>query len=246
VSGDWQVATDHDDIAYKRLATTVDLTGASSASLDFSTSYRTELDWDFMFVEVHTVGQDDWTTLPDANGHTSQSTGSPGNSSCESGWAAQLHPQMDYYQTLNPDGTCSPTGNGGEWHATSGASTGIEQWSIDLSDYVGSEIEVSISYATDWGTGDLGVFLDDASVTVDGNVVSDESFEVDLGDWTLIGAPPGSVANPNDWERVGVVYEVASIVGTEDTVLMGFGFEAIDTQEERNEVMLRALKYLFL
>jgi hypothetical protein len=246
VSGDWQVATDHDDIAYKRLATTVDLTGASSASLDFSTSYRTELDWDFMFVEVHRVGQDDWTTLPDANGHTSQSTGSPGNSSCESGWAAQLHPQMDYYQTLNADGTCSPTGNGGEWHATSGASNGIEQWSIDLSDYVGSEIEVSISYATDWGTGDLGVFLDDASVTVDGTVVSDESFEVDLGDWTLIGAPPGSAANPNDWERVGIVYEVASVVGTEDTVLMGFGFEAIDTQEERNEVMLRALKYLFL
>jgi murein tripeptide amidase MpaA len=246
VTGDWQVATDHDDVAYKRLATTVDLTGASSASLDFSTSYRTELDWDFMFVEVHRVGQDDWTTLPDANGHTSQSTGTPGNSSCESGWAAQLHPQMDYYQTLNPDGTCSPTGNGGEWHATSGASTGIEQWSIDLSKYAGSEIEVSISYATDWGTGDLGVFLDDASVTVDGNVVSDESFEIDLGDWTLIGAPPGSAANPNDWERVGVVYEVASVVGTEDTVLMGFGFEAIDTQEERNEVMLRALKYLFL
>ena len=28
-----------------------------------------------MFVEAHTVGQDDWTTLPDLNGHTSQDTG---------------------------------------------------------------------------------------------------------------------------------------------------------------------------
>jgi hypothetical protein len=199
-----------------------------------------------MFVEVHTVGQDDWTTLPDSNGHTSDFTGSPGNSSCEAGWAAQLHPQIDYYQTLNPDGTCTPTGvNGGEWNATTGPSAGIEDWSIDLSGYAGSQIEVSITFATDWGTGDLGVFLDDVSITVDGGVVSDTSFETDLGGWSIIGAPPGSAPNPNDWQRVGVLYEVASIVGTEDTLLMGFGFEAVATQEQRNEVMLRALTHLF-
>ena len=28
-----------------------------------------------MFVEAHTVGQDDWTTLPDPNGNTSDDTG---------------------------------------------------------------------------------------------------------------------------------------------------------------------------
>ena len=28
-----------------------------------------------MFVEAHTVGQDNWTTLPDLNGHTTQVTG---------------------------------------------------------------------------------------------------------------------------------------------------------------------------
>ena len=27
-----------------------------------------------MFVEAHTVGQDDWTTLPDENGNTSQAS----------------------------------------------------------------------------------------------------------------------------------------------------------------------------
>jgi hypothetical protein len=89
------------------------------------------------------------------------------------------------------------------------------------------------------------VFLDDVSITVDGGVVSDTSFETDLGDWSVIGAPPGSAPNPNDWQRVGVLYEVASIVGTEDTLLMGFGFEAVATQEQRNEVMLRALTHLF-
>ena len=38
-------------------------------------SYDTEPDFDYVFVEAHTVGQDDWTTLPDANGNTSQDTG---------------------------------------------------------------------------------------------------------------------------------------------------------------------------
>ena len=43
---------------------------AGGATLTFQTSYDLELDFDYMFVEAHTVGQDDWTTLPDANGHT--------------------------------------------------------------------------------------------------------------------------------------------------------------------------------
>ena len=36
-----------------------------------------------MFVEAHTVGQDDWTALPDANGKTSSDTGD----SCPEGLA---------------------------------------------------------------------------------------------------------------------------------------------------------------
>jgi bacillopeptidase F (M6 metalloprotease family) len=194
VTGDWQMATGHDDVAYKRLAATVDLTGAATASVDFSTSYGIDSDWDYMFVEVHTVGADDWTTLPDANGHTSQATGL----SCLSGWADQLHPQLFHYQDI----ACNPTGTTGVWHATTGVSDGIEQWSIDLSAYAGSQVEVLISFATDWGTGDLGVFVDDVITTVDGAVVSVTSFEDGLGDWTIPGAPDGSVANPNDWQRV--------------------------------------------
>jgi hypothetical protein len=236
VTGDWQMATGHDDVAYKRLATTIDLTGAATGSLDFSTSYGIETDWDYMFVEVHTVGSDDWTTLPDANGHTSQGTGQ----SCTSGWADQLHPQLFHYQ----DAACNPTGTTGAWHATTGGSDGIEEWSIDLSAYAGSQVEVSISYATDWGTGDLGVFLDDVTVSVDGAAVSATSFEDGLGDWTVPGAPEGSVANQNDWQRVGVLFEIASIVATDDTLLFGFGFEGIETADQRNEVMRRSLVHL--
>ncbi len=235
VTGDWQMATDHADVAYKRLSRTIDLTGASAASLDFSTSYAIEANWDYMFVEVHTVGQDDWTTLPDANGHTGTSTGD----SCASGWAEELHPFLLHYQ----DDACNPTGTTGAWNAATGASDGVEDWSIDLSAYAGSEIEVSISYATDWATGDLGVFLDDVTVDIDGSTET-ESFEDGLGAWSVPGAPEGSAGNANDWERVGVLFEVAAIVATDDTLLFGFGFEGISTAAERNEVMARSMEHL--
>ena len=69
-----------------------------------------------VFVEAHHVGQDDWTTLPDANGHTSDATGE----SCPAEWR-DLHPFLDHYQTVNADGTCSPTGTTGVWNAASGS-----------------------------------------------------------------------------------------------------------------------------
>ena len=43
----------------------------AGAQLSFWVTRDTEPDWDFMFVEAHPVGSDDWTTLPDLNGHTS-------------------------------------------------------------------------------------------------------------------------------------------------------------------------------
>ncbi|HEX6254749.1 MAG TPA: M14 family zinc carboxypeptidase [Euzebyales bacterium] len=243
--GEWQVAAQHNDRSYKRLARAIDLTGAgTSATLEFSTTYQTEADWDYFFVEVHTVGEDNWTTLPDSNGHTSVDTGS----SCTSGWAEQIHPQLEHYQTVTTDedgqATCSGTGTTGEWHATSGPSDGIEDWSIDLSAYVGQQIEVSLTYATDWATGDLGVFVDEPVITADGATLAETSFEQDLGGWEVIGAPEGSGTNPTDWQRIGAIYQFGAAITTEDTVLHGFGFEGIATEAERNEVMQRSMDYL--
>ena len=48
---------------------------AGGGDLTFWTSYDTEADWDFLAVEARTAGGNDWTTLPDANGHTTQDTG---------------------------------------------------------------------------------------------------------------------------------------------------------------------------
>ena len=47
----------------------------AARQLSFDVHRDTEPSWDFAFVEARTAGGDDWTTLPDANGHTSQDTG---------------------------------------------------------------------------------------------------------------------------------------------------------------------------
>ena len=157
------------DATYKRLTRTINVP-AGGADLSFWVSHDTEQDWDFVFVEAHTVGQDDWTTLPDANGHTSTSTGD----SCPEGWR-ELHPFLDHYQTLNADNTCSPTGTTGTWNADSGNSGGWQQWSVDLSAYAGKQVEVSIAYVSDWSIQGLGTFVDDIVVSTGEGTTSFET-----------------------------------------------------------------------
>ena len=53
-----------------------------------------------MFVEAHEVGTDDWTTLPDANGHTDTGTGD----SCAAGWSTSCTRSSAHYQGAD----CSP------------------------------------------------------------------------------------------------------------------------------------------
>ena len=77
------------DVSYKRLTKTFTVP-SGGGEMDFWTSYNTEGDWDYTFVEAHNVGQDNWTTLPDLNGHTTQSTT---GQSCAAGWnsSAPVH-----------------------------------------------------------------------------------------------------------------------------------------------------------
>jgi Zinc carboxypeptidase len=224
------------DVSYKRLTRTINVP-AGGANLSFWVSHDTEPDWDFVFVEAHTVGQDNWTTLPDSNGHTSTSTGD----SCPEGWR-ELHPFLDHYQTLNADDTCSPTGTTGSWNADSGSSSGWVQWSVDLSAYAGTQVEVSIAYVSDWSFQGLGTFVDDIVVSTGEGTTS---FETGMDGWTASGAPPGSAPNLNDFVRTTAaeIPEGAAIT-TEDTIYFGFGFEGIATPAARNAVMARAMGYL--
>jgi hypothetical protein len=235
-TGEQYVYSQIADVSYKRLTRTVDVP-AGGGNLDFWTSYDTEGDWDYVFVEAHTPSQNDWTTLPDLNGHTSTATGE----SCAAGWR-ELHPQLDHYQTFDEgSSTCTATGTTGSWHAASGNSAGWQNWAVDLGAWSGRSVEVSITYASDWGTQGLGTFVDD--VTLPGGAST--SFETGLDGWTVAGAPPGSAPNANDWEVTDAGgFPVGATITTPRSLLFGFGFEGIATAAERNEVMGRALDHL--
>jgi hypothetical protein len=236
-TGEQYVYSQISDVAYKRLTREINVPASGNQSMTFWTSYDTEPAWDHLFVEARTPGGDDWTTLPDANGHTTPDTGD----SCDAGWR-DLHPQLDHYQTFDRDaGTCTGTGSTGAWHAASGNSGGWVQWEVDLSEWAGETVEVSIAYATDWAVQNLGVFIDDVTLP-DG---SSTSFETGFDGWEVTGPPPGSGPNANNWIRTDAEgFPVGSSISTPDSILMGFGFEGISTQKSRNDVMGRVLDHL--
>jgi hypothetical protein len=237
-TGDWHLFSGQADESYKRLSRTVDLTGATAGRLEFVTSYETEGNWDYLFVEAHEVGSDDWTTLPDLNGHTDTDTGL----SCPEGWN-ELHPFLDHYQTKQGE-DCTATGTTGSWNAASGSSAGSEEWAVDLSAYAGRQVEVSITYVSDWGTQGIGVFLDDVSVSTNAGVVTETSFEADLGGWAVAGPPEGSAANITDWARSQLAYEEGAVTVTQDTIYTGFGLEGLSA-EKRADFVTRSMDYLF-
>jgi hypothetical protein len=236
------------DSSFKRLTKTFDLTGKTSADLQMQISADTEPDWDYLAIEAHTVGQDDWTTLPDQNGHTTQDLGL----SCPQIPMVELHPFVKHYETYtgpaggSADATCEPVGTIGNpvgaWNAFTGNSGGFQPWKIDLSAYAGKQVEVSISYISDVGTQGLGVFVDDAKVTADGAVIDSTSFEDGLGGWSVPGAPEGSPANHNDWIQTGSVgYIDGPGVATKHSVYWGFGLEGVTGADTRATLVKDAL-----
>jgi hypothetical protein len=227
------------DVTYKRLTREI-VVPAGGGELTFWTSYDTEPDWDYLAVEARTAGGNDWTTLPDANGHTSQGTGQSCPAPSSGGWRT-LHPHLDHYQTRAADSTCTPTGTTGQWNAATGNSGGWQQWRIDLSGYAGKTVEISIAYISDWGTQNLGVFLDDFAWP--GGSTSFEG--TDTGGWQITGPPEGSGANANNWEITDAGgFPVGASITTPRSILMGYGFETISTAEQRNAVMGRIASYL--
>jgi hypothetical protein len=239
------------DGGYKRLTRTIDLssvTAAQAPALQFQASWDTEPDFDYVFVEAHTVGQEDWTTLPDTNGNTSQDTGA-GCPDDDPFWL-QLHPFLTHYITRS--GTtgafeCAPTGTSGAWNAATGNSAGWQDWNVDLSAYAGKQVEVSITYQQDPAVSGLGVFVDDTKVVTSGGTLDAEGFETagDLGPWTPTGPPEGSPGNANNWIQTGSVGFVDGPgVATGDTLYWGYGLEGVTGADSRAQLMRDALGYL--
>jgi peptidase M1-like protein len=211
------------DFSYKRLTRTISVP-AGGAQLSFDAYRNTEESWDFLFVEARTAGGDDWTTLPDLNGHTTQETGA-----CPYNWWEGVNgfvtnPFLEHYLTPfladpgdpdDPDDdfwSCTPSGTTGDWNARSGSSDGWETWTVDLADAGGAprQVEVSITYASDWAVQLPGVAIDDIAVSTG---VGSTGFEND-GDvfdgWVVGPAPVGDDPNENSWV---VATEMAAIPG---------------------------------
>ncbi|MEK9522198.1 immune inhibitor A [Streptomyces venezuelae] len=234
-------AVKHADDTWARLSRTVDLTAVPAAvapRLDFQVSFDTEPGYDNLVVEAHTVGQDDWTTLPDRNGGTS--TEAPAD--CGEGFYLRGHPFLARYLTVGEDG-CATTGTTGSWNAFTGPSNGWRQASVDLSAWAGKKVELSISYISDPGTGEMGVFVDDTRL-VTGATTESEGFETGFGAWTVAGAPAGSPGNGSDWTRSGALFHSQAAVTTRDTVLLGYGLEQVPRATDRARLVGRALQVL--
>ena len=84
----------HADDSYMRLTKTVDLTGSRAAQLQFQLSLNSEAAYDHFIVEAHTVGQDNWTTLPELGGAT---TTDPPARVQRPGFLLDLHPFLRHY-----------------------------------------------------------------------------------------------------------------------------------------------------
>ena len=184
-------------MSYKRLTREIAVP-AGGGELTFWTSYDTEPDWDYLAVEARTAGGDDWTTLPDANGHTSHEHGRelPGQ---HVGLGGRAAPAPDALPDVRP-------GQPGDVHVARAppacgtprpaARTAGSSGRINLNDYAGKTVEISVAYISDWGTQNLGVFLDDFAWP--GGSTSFEG--TDTGGWQITGPPPGSGANANNFE----------------------------------------------
>jgi len=246
--------SDRADEAYKRLTRTITVP-AGGATMSFWASYNLELNFDYLIVEAHTVGQDNWTTLPDANGHTSSDLSE--DESCPGGWsnpadaANVLHPFLTHYQTFDPaTGTCSATGTTGSWNAANGSSSGWQQWQVDLSQFAGQQVEISITALSDWGFQQFpGVFIDDIVVSTGEGSTSFEDDGDPTDGWTVPGAPQDDAGiegpNRNDWiRRPGLGIKEGAAIATPDTLYLGFGLEGVTGAATRAQVMDRAIDYL--
>ncbi|WP_166134344.1 M14 family metallopeptidase [Nocardioides ochotonae] len=240
VEGEWYVGGLHSDDSYMRLTRQVDLSGVAAGdapTLQARLSFDLEEGYDHAIVEARTVGQDDWTTLPETGGLTSTTV----PTECEAGFLLETHPFLLHY--LTPGDPCTPTGTTGEWNSMTGdsAADGGDGWqeaSFDLSAYAGSQVEVSISYVTDPGTGGTGLFIDDTRLSVGGQVVDSEGFETGLGPWAFADVPPGSSPGTGQFTRSQSLYSPA--VRTRDTVLLGFGVEQVASAAEQSALLRRA------
>jgi len=228
----------HRDASYTRLTRTIDLSGVTAAQapkLQFQLSINTEPSYDNVIVEAHTPGQDNWTTLPDANGGSQTS---PPAECTANGFLLQLHPFLRHYLG---GANCTAAGTSGSWNSFTGSTQGWKQVAIDLSAYAGQQVEVSIAYVTDPGGGGVGAFVDDTKLTTAAGTVWADGFEGATSSWSVTGPPEGSPPNAANFEIGLTPPEFFAGTSTTDSLLLGFGIEQVANPADRAKLVKQAL-----
>ncbi len=237
IEGDFAVSAAHADDSYMRVSRTFDLSGIADTDVptfEAQMSWDTEIGYDHVIVEAHTVGLDDWTTLPDLNSGTT--TDVPFE--CEAGFLLDEHPNLLRY--LTPGDPCTPA-TAGVWNSFTGSSGGWTPVAFDLTPYAGQQVELVISYVTDPFTGGAGVVIDDTRLITTGGLIEAEGFETGLGAWAVLDAPDGSPGNVVNFERGPGIGGIIAAVSTADTVVLGFGLEQLEDPGIRAAVIATSL-----
>jgi hypothetical protein len=117
----------------------------TGATLNFMSYYEIESNWDYGYVEVYDITDDEWYTLP---GLTTVSTlpQPQDNPNCPDGFDPQ-----DYFAA-------------GRWNAFTGFSPGWYQETMDLTPFAGHDIELYFTYWTDPFYLELGWYIDDIEI----------------------------------------------------------------------------------
>ena len=209
--GSQMLFSDVSEPAYKRLTRELSIP-SGGATLSFDTFHDTEPGWDFLFVEARTAGGDDWTTLEEAGGQTSQDVGA-----CP-GFLGD-NPFLDHYLTPflvdehdpgdpeDDEYTCTPSGTSGDWRAASGEQSDWESWEFALPNAGPDpiQLEVSITYASDAFVQLRGVTLDNLVMSTGEGSTSFEEDSDTLDGWIVGDAPEGSAPNQNSWTPISVL-----------------------------------------
>jgi hypothetical protein len=228
-SGDLKMSSNGDAWAWYRFHQYFDLTGLSTATLNFYTQYDIELDWDYGYVEVHDLTMDTWYTLKGINTvDTLPKNEGIDNENCpgdETDWG--LEP-TGYYED-------------GLWNAFTGTVTEWYEESMDLTPFVGNEIEIYFTYWTDPYTIGGGWFVDDVSILELGEF---DDFDGETSDWIVeSGWTRDMSLHDNDFE-VDIITINEGVVDTIESMPLDefqdgtATFELWATQESEQYVLM--------
>ena len=171
-SGIFKMSSNGDAWAWYRFHQYFNLTGLSTATLNFWTQYDIELDWDYGYVEVHDLTEDTWCTLEGTNTvDTLPKNEGIDNKNCpgdETDWG--LEPTGYYEDEL--------------WNAFTGTVTEWYEEEMDLTPFGGHEIEIYFTYWTDPYTLGGGWFVDNITVLgITDDFEGESNWVIDNG-WT--------------------------------------------------------------